>query len=205
MVGTIIHVVNVDRKHGRKATVLWVHLLSYMGGSALLGGLLGGLGAGMRAEMPRYTQSPAVLLITGIVGMLYGLRELDLLHVPAPKVSRQVPSKWRLMLPPKQVALLYGLELGMGFTTYVTATTFYVAALWALLVGRPLLSALGMLAYGLGRAIPILWLGWQPTSSDERNKLVDALSPWTPMVHYVNGLALGFASAGLLLAGLLAG
>src|ERR1700704_1964686 len=134
MVGTIIHVVNVDRIQGGKGMVLWVHVLSYLGGAAVLGGLLGALGVGVRAGMPLYVGRSTVLLITGIAGMLYGLRELELLHVPSPKVSRQVPAKWRLMLPPKPLAFLYGFELGIGVTTYVTATTFYVAVLWAILV-----------------------------------------------------------------------
>ena len=203
MVGTIIHVVNVERTREKKRTVLWIHLLSYLAGAAVLGGGLGALGGALRSLTAGAAQRSHVLVMTGVVGLLYGLREMGLLKVPAPKVMRQVPAKFRLKLPPKRVAFLYGFELGMGFTTYVTATTFYVVALWCLLVGSVGLGVLVMAAYGLGRAAPMWWLGWQPTSYEERSKIVDTLLPWKPMVHYANGLALGFVGASLLTAALL--
>jgi sulfite exporter TauE/SafE len=204
MVGTIICVVNADWKQKADRGVLWIHLMSYVAGSALLGCALGALGGGLRAAVPHQWQGAHVLLITGLVSVLYSLRELELLRVPAPKVMRQVPVRWRLLRPPRQRALLYGLELGVGFTTYVTATTFYVASLWAFLVGSVRLGLLVMAAYGVGRAVPMLWMGRRPISGEQRNRLLEILSPWTPVVHYTNGLVLGFLGASLLTAGAVA-
>ena len=182
--------------------LLWIHLCGYVCGAALIGGLLGAFGAILQSHLLLFLPGFRILLITGIVGMLYSLKELGLVNVPAPKISRQVPAKWRLTLPPKKAALCYGLELGIGFTTYVTATTFYVVILWVILVGNSFLGALSMAAFGLGRAIPIFLLGRRRCNTGERIKLSSMLQQWKPVVHLLNGLALGFCATWFLVAGL---
>ena len=202
MVGTILHVVNVDRQSGKGMRVLWLHLAGYLCGAACLGVLLGTLGGILRAGLSIQIQDFKVLLITGLIGLIYSLRESGLVEIPMPSASRQVFSKWRLTLSPGKVALLYGLELGVGLTTYVITATFYVVVVWAILAGDALLGAFTMTFYGLGRALPILWLGWYPTDTEERSRLSDALDRWKPLVHLLNGLALGFISPCLLVSGL---
>lgn len=193
MVGTILYVVNVERERRTGHSVLWFHVLGCLCGSAFIGGLLGCIGAILRAKAPQLVGSSSVLLITGAIATLYSFRESGLLKVPAPKLSRQVFSRWRLTLAPRKAAILYGLELGVGFTTYVTATTFYVVSLWALLVGSPLLGAFGMTAFGVGRALPLWLLSRRVTDTEERIQLSTALDRWKPVIHIVNGVALGFA------------
>jgi cytochrome c biogenesis protein CcdA len=190
MVGTILYVVNVERKRGMVHPALWLHGLGCVCGSALIGALLGSLGLVMRAQELLFTSLP-VLLLTGVVGML---------RIPAPKVSRQVFAKWRLTLAPRTAALLYGLELGFGFTTYVTATTFYVVSVWAILVGDPWLGALGMSAFGVGRALPLFLLSRRATDTEERIRLSAALDPWKPAIHLLNGMALSCAGGCFLVA-----
>jgi hypothetical protein len=76
----------------------------------------------------------------------------------APQIRRQVPEPWRRVLPLSVAAWLYGVLLGMGFTTYVLS--FAVPALAAVSVALGdvgLGIALGV-AFGLGRALPIVVL-----------------------------------------------
>lgn len=74
----------------------------------------------------------------------------------APQIRRQVPEHWRRRLPLPFAAWLYGVLLGLGFTTYVL--TFAVWALAALVfaVGDPAAGVAVGLAFGVGRALPIV-------------------------------------------------
>lgn len=205
MVGTIIYVVNVDREQGKGDGVFWLHLGGYLAGAAITGALLGAVGGLLMFLTPVRLSGFHVLVVVGAGAVIYSLREAGLFRVPAPHTYRQVPAKWRLQLSARRLALAYGLELGAGLTTHATVTTFYVAVCWVLLVGDPFVGAVVMTAYGLGRAAPIFLIGRGRTSSDDRSRLFDALVNWKPVVHFVNGLALGFAGACVLVAGLVGG
>ena len=76
----------------------------------------------------------------------------------APQIRRQVPEHWRRVLPLPVAAAAYGVLLGLGFTTFVL--TFAVPALAgvSLAVGEPLLGVLVGLAFGAGRALPVVLL-----------------------------------------------
>ena len=201
MVGTIIHAVSVDHSNGKSSLVLWIHVLSYVAGASLTGGMFGLVGFGIHSMFPQLSRSSNQLLILGIACLIYSFRELELLRLPSRKFFRQVPSKYRLTMSPKCLAFVYGLELGAGITTYVPTNTFYVVVLWALLVGSPQLGALGMAAYGIGRGVPMLWLGLNRKTASDGGALMGSLQPLKPAVHYVNGLLLSFLGAFLLTAG----
>jgi len=76
----------------------------------------------------------------------------------APQIRRQVPEHWRRVVALPLAAGLYGILLGIGFTTFV-----YTFALWALvaivlLLGSPVTGVLTGLAFGAGRALPVVLL-----------------------------------------------
>lgn len=76
----------------------------------------------------------------------------------APQVRRQLPEHWRWLMPMPLAAGLYGILLGLGFTTFVL--TFGVWALMgiAFAVGEPLIGVAIGLAFGVGRGAPIIAL-----------------------------------------------
>ena len=83
-----------ERQAGRRAASLWIHTASSVAGAALTGlclFLVGDLFVGL------ITQDAARLAVgtVGAAGVLYALRELDLIRVPAPQRRRQVPATWR--------------------------------------------------------------------------------------------------------------
>jgi cytochrome c biogenesis protein CcdA len=88
-----------------------------------------------------------------------GAAALDAFGVAiAPQLRRQVPESWRRRLPLPVAGFLYGILLGLGFTTYVL--TFALPALAAVSVAVadvPLGLLLGV-AFGVGRALPIVIL-----------------------------------------------
>jgi sulfite exporter TauE/SafE len=148
------------------------------------------------------SRNSAVLSVSGVVGLLYSVRELGLFQVPVLQSTWQVPEVWRRVLPSQVASLLYGLGLGVGVATRIPVGTFYVTVVWAVLASSPLLGALGMAAFGLGRALPLLWMAGLFNSNEEAFRLMSVLPRWQPAVHIVNGLALGFAGSCLLAAAL---
>ncbi|HEX8121437.1 MAG TPA: hypothetical protein VF549_09255 [Solirubrobacteraceae bacterium] len=75
-----------------------------------------------------------------------------------PQIRRQVPEHWRRVLALPAAAAAYGVLLGLGFTTFVL--TFAVPALAgvALAVGDPEAGLALGLAFGAGRALPVVVL-----------------------------------------------
>ena len=151
------------------------------GGLALLGNALGA-GGGAAAAVA------AAALLTGAVGDAAGRRIL-------PQVRRQVPESWRRVLPLPLAAGLYGVLLGLGFTTFVLSFATWALAAACLAVGAPATGLAVGLAFGLGRAIPVGLLG--PLQDREGPAAVAAAMGDRPVM--LRGLRLA-AAAGLTLA-----
>jgi MFS family permease len=73
-----------------------------------------------------------------------------------PQVRRQLPEHWRRFMPMPVAAGLYGVLLGLGFTTFVLTFGVFALAGIAFAVGEPLVGLAVGLAFGAGRALPIV-------------------------------------------------
>jgi hypothetical protein len=73
-----------------------------------------------------------------------------------PQIRRQVPEHWRRVLPISVASALYGVLLGLGFTTFVLTFAVWAVAVVTLALGRPQLGLLVGIAFGLGRALPVV-------------------------------------------------
>ncbi|HKG36730.1 MAG TPA: hypothetical protein VKA89_09865 [Solirubrobacterales bacterium] len=76
-----------------------------------------------------------------------------------PQIRRQLPEPWRRRLPMPLTGFLYGVLLGLGFTTFVLSFGLFALAGVCLSVGDPSLGAIAGLAFGAGRALPVLVIG----------------------------------------------
>jgi hypothetical protein len=123
-----------------------------------LGAVVGGIatfgvaaaaGAGVRAV------GVDLLVAAPVVAVAAALAEARGAAI-APQIRRQVPEHWRRTLPLPLAAGLYGVLLGLGFTTFVL--TYAVLALAAVVfaVGRPEVGLAVGLAFGAGRALPVV-------------------------------------------------
>jgi hypothetical protein len=74
----------------------------------------------------------------------------------APQIRRQVPEPWRRVLPLPVAAGLYGFLLGLGFTTYVLTFAVWAVAALSFAIGDPAAGIAAGLAFGIGRAVPIV-------------------------------------------------
>jgi hypothetical protein len=73
-----------------------------------------------------------------------------------PQIRRQVPEPWRRLLPLPLAAALYGILLGLGFTTFVLTLGVWALAGINFSLGDPRLGLELGLAFGAGRAFPVV-------------------------------------------------
>jgi hypothetical protein len=115
------------------------------GSLAVLGGLMHGTGG------------RAAYLLAAAIAVLAAVLELRGTRI-VPQIRRQLPEHWRRVMPMPVAASLYGLLLGIGFTTFVLSFGVWALAGVSLAVGEPSLGLLVGAGFGLGRAIPIVVL-----------------------------------------------
>jgi hypothetical protein len=89
--------------------------------------------------------------------MLLALVDLVLRGPWSVGFRRQTDPRWRRRLGPEWAALLWGVELGLGFTTVRVTAVYWAAVALVLLLGSPRLGALTMATYGLALGATLLW------------------------------------------------
>jgi hypothetical protein len=163
--------------------------IATFGGLALLGAALG-TGGGAAAALA------AAALLVAAAGDAAGRRIV-------PQVRRQVPESWRRVLPVPLAAALYGVLLGLGFTTFVLSFAVYALAAACLALGEPGIGVAVGLAFAAGRIVPVVTLA--PLQETERGlRLAGAMgdSPGVLRALRATGaVALGAAAAVLALGG----
>ena len=122
------------------------------GGLALLGQALGAGGAAALAVA-------AAVALAAAAGEARGARIV-------PQVRRQVPESWRRVLPLPLAAGLYGILLGLGFTTFILTFAVWALAGVSIALGDPALGLLVGLGFGVGRTLPVVVLA--PLAGTER-------------------------------------
>jgi hypothetical protein len=157
--------------------------------SALVGGGLGWLGG---------------LILPGPIGQ-YGLlfilcftvtavaRELNLLVFPWPQLKRQTKDIWAKIFPNPVAAALWGFDLGLIFTTWLSFSGAWLLVVVTILVGKPLFG-IGLFAlYWLGRALSI-WLAplWMPDAT-ATSQLMNSIRLQRNLFHRVHVAALLWA------------
>jgi hypothetical protein len=73
-----------------------------------------------------------------------------------PQIRRQLPEGWRWTMPLPLAAGLYGILLGLGFTTFVLSFGVWALAGISVALGDPTAGVIIGAAFGVGRAIPVL-------------------------------------------------
>jgi hypothetical protein len=120
------------------------------GGVATFGGL-SLLGAALGAGGPGALAVAAAVALAAAIGEARGARIV-------PQVRRQVPESWRRRLPVPLAAGLYGVLLGLGFTTFILTFAVWALAGVCVAIGDPGLGVLVGLAFGAGRLLPVVAL-----------------------------------------------
>ncbi|HEY1238648.1 MAG TPA: hypothetical protein VGE91_09930 [Solirubrobacterales bacterium] len=142
---------------GRRTTI--AACVAFLPG-AIAGGLLtfGSLAA--LGDLLHGAGGRAAYLVAAAIALLAGVLEARGTRI-VPQIRRQLPEHWRRVMPMPVAAALYGVLLGIGFTTFVLSFGVWALAGVSLAVGDPGLGLLLGACFGIGRAIPILALAPQ--------------------------------------------
>ena len=160
------------------------------GGISLLGAAIPG-----QAGWLSYT-------IAGVVAFLAAIAEARGKRI-APQIRRQLPEHWRRIMPMPAAAALYGILLGLGFTTFVLTFGVWALAGISLALGEPAAGLAIGLGFGVGRAIPIVTIA--PFANRPFGRKAITLMAERPelyrAIRFGDALALVAAAAALAFAG----
>ena len=119
-----------------------------------------------------------------------------------PQLRRQLPEHWRRLMPMPVAAGLYGVLLGLGFTTFVLTFGVFALAGIAFALGDPQIGLAIGLAFGVGRAVPIALVA--PIADREAGQRITEAMAGRPGIYrgvrFGDGLALLAAAAALVVA-----
>ena len=126
------------------------------GVGAFVGGVatFGALAAGGALLAPAWEHGAAVAAAVAIAAAVAEVRGVRVV----PQIRRQVPELWRRVLPLPLATFLYGVLLGLGFTTFVLTLGFWALAAITFALGDLALGAAVGTAFGVGRALPVVAL-----------------------------------------------
>jgi hypothetical protein len=119
-----------------------------LAGGAITFGGLALLGQALGASAP---VAAAAVALAAAIGEARGARIV-------PQVRRQVPESWRRRMPVPLAAGLYGVLLGLGFTTFILTFAVWALAGVSVALGDPALGLAIGLAFGAGRLLPVVVL-----------------------------------------------
>jgi hypothetical protein len=139
---------------GRRTTI--AASVAFLPG-AVAGGLLTFGSLAVLGELLHGAGGRAAYLVAAGIALLGATLEARGTRI-VPQIRRQLPEHWRRVMPMPFAAGLYGVLLGIGFTTFVLSFGVWALAGVSLAVGDPGLGLLVGASFGLGRAIPILAL-----------------------------------------------
>jgi hypothetical protein len=167
-----------------------IYTLAGVASSALIGALLGLLGQWLLGALPVV----AGLLVAIAVALVAIARETGLLYFKLPQLGRQTKDYWAKMFPGPVVAALWGFDLGLIFTTWLTFSGVWLLALVAFVTHNPAYGAALFVAYWFGRALSV-WIA--PLLMSDANStpfLINLLLVQRRVFHnlHVLGLTLGF-------------
>jgi len=116
-------------------------------GSAITGTLLGLLGGltGIRGGIT------AIAILAG-AGVLFLAADVGIAGLKTPTLRRQTNSTWWRSRGSSSATVLWGIDLGLGFTTIRVGSLYWLAALAVFLKGSPSSGATIMIFYGVGVA-----------------------------------------------------
>jgi hypothetical protein len=157
------------------------------GGLSLLGHLVGAHSSGLGGSLG------ALVALGAAIADWRGVRI-------APQIRRQVPERWRWTMPLPLAGGLYGVLLGLGFTTFVLSFAVWALAGISVAVGSLQLGLAVGVAFGLGRALPVIYLApaWRTSGSERLERAAAEPRLWLGLRRLD---ALGLLLAALLMSG----
>lgn len=191
-----IHPLGERSRHNRWGlTVTFFTVGSVLAGS-VVGMALGWVGS---LALDWVTAGAAV---TTIAAVAIGAGLLDVAGVSPPGPSRQVNEHWIGTFRGWVYGGAFGLELGLGFLTYIVTWGVYATYAAALLTASPVRGAVVGMAFGVGRSLLLLAAGYvdRPSRLTAFNR---RLATAGPLVRRSASAVMTLGGAAILTLGLL--
>lgn len=134
---------------------------------ALVGGVATFGSLALAGEFLHRGDGGVALVAAVAVALVAAVAEAAGLRI-APQIRRQVPEGWRHTMPLPLVGALYGILLGLGFTTFVLTFAVWALAGVSIALGSPAIGVAIGVGFGLGRAIPVVVMAPRLEGSGER-------------------------------------
>jgi hypothetical protein len=119
--------------------------------SAAVGGVLGAVGGLL---LPGRFEAGALVALA-LLALVVVTRELGVIAIPLPQPRRQTRERWGKTYPRPVAATLWGLDLGLVFTTWFTFSGTWIVILIAVASASPVFGALLLTVHWLGRALAV--------------------------------------------------
>lgn len=149
--------------------------------SAFVGVTLGSLGWLLAASVLLADQQVVLAGLEKIgvgVAIAVGIgaiaRELGWIYFPLPQLMRQTRQEWGILFPGK-AAVLWGLDLGLVFTTWLTFSGVWLLVILAISAGDWIYGGTLFVVYWLGRTLPV-WVAPLLQDSDDASRLMDSIA-----------------------------
>lgn len=131
----------------------------------------------------------AAFYLIGIFALLLAAREWGWIDFRLPERKCQTEKVWAHEFGFVVASAMWGLHIGLGFATRVTYGGFWILVAVTLALGDPIYGALLMLAYWLGRALPVWIAPVLLTSDSDAMELPGAIFANGSLFHSLVGLA----------------
>lgn len=149
MIAMVRPLVKAANKPGRWLGLVGLYTTGAVASSMAFGAFLGWLGTLL--ETDRWAS--VALAVVGGVGVILALCDLGVAGAKTPTLRRQTCPVWWRTLGKTRTMLLWGIDLGLGFSTIRVAALYWVVALMVIALASPLTGATILSSYGLALAL----------------------------------------------------
>jgi hypothetical protein len=168
---------------------------------ALIGGAITFGGLALVGSAVFGSNATAALIAASAVAALAAVAEARGARI-VPQIRRQLPEHWRRVMPMPLAAALYGVLLGLGFTTFVLTFGVWALAAISFAGGDPALGLWIGVAFGIGRALPVVLiapfsqrpLGWRACETMAEGSLYRRIRLGDATVLLAAAIALGVSA-----------
>jgi hypothetical protein len=174
----------------------WLTTLWFIAGSVVGGAALGLGSAGLAFLLrPLTDHRPAVLVLAAAASLLALAADLRVAGFQLPVHPRQVNELWLMRYRRWLYAAGFGVQIGVGFATYIMTAATYLVVVLAGLTGSPAWALLAGVLFGLIRGLAVL-LSSRCRTPGALHRLHARLSSLEPAsLRAVSGMELAVAIA----------
>lgn len=149
MVGVIGPLVQGKREGRSVAGSVTVFGLGAVAGASITGALIGVLGGAAQA----LAGQRVLAVVVGAAGCVLLLADLGFLGLRTPTLRRQTSSAWYRERGARTAWVLWGFDLGLGFSTIRLSSLYWLMVLFVAAFVSPVLAPLVLAFYGLGLGV----------------------------------------------------